>query len=130
MIPATRCLAVVLAAGEGTRMRSVAAEGDACRRWRPMLDAVIAGAKAAGIDKVAVVVGAGAVLVRAHLAKAHPDVEIYEQTERKGTAHAVLAARPALEAHAGEVVVLYGDTPLVRPRRSWPCARRSPPAPT
>lgn len=115
MIPAPRCLAVILAAGEGTRMRSGLPKVMHAVGGRPMLDAVIAAARSAGIDRLAVVVGAGADIVRAHLARRHPDVEIFEQTERRGTAHAVLAARPALEGHAGEVVVLYGDTPLVRP---------------
>lgn len=115
MIPAPRCLAVILAAGEGTRMRSGLPKVMHAVGGRAMLDGVIASARSAGIDRLAVVVGAGADIVRAHLARHHPDVEIFEQTERRGTAHAVLAARPALEGHAGEVVVLYGDTPLVRP---------------
>ncbi|BBE74294.1 bifunctional UDP-N-acetylglucosamine diphosphorylase/glucosamine-1-phosphate N-acetyltransferase GlmU [Oharaeibacter diazotrophicus] len=112
---ARRCLAVVLAAGEGTRMRSALPKVMHPVGGRPMLDAVIASARAAGADRVAVVVGAGADLVRRHLARTAPDASIHEQTERLGTAHAVLAARAAFAEPADEVVVLYGDTPLVRP---------------
>ena len=108
-------LAVVLAAGEGTRMKSALPKVMHPVGGRPMLDAVIAGAREAGLSRLAVVVGAGADRVRSHLSRAVPDAEIFEQSQRLGTAHAVLAARSALAAAAGEVVVLYGDTPMVRP---------------
>jgi hypothetical protein len=42
-----------------------------------------------------------------------PDIEIFEQANQAGTADAVLAARPALESHRGDVTVLFADTPLV-----------------
>ncbi|WP_181699609.1 bifunctional UDP-N-acetylglucosamine diphosphorylase/glucosamine-1-phosphate N-acetyltransferase GlmU [Chthonobacter albigriseus] len=109
------CLAVVLAAGEGTRMRSALPKVMHAVGGRAMLDHVAAAATAAGADELAVVVGAGAERVRAHLAKALPEASVHVQAERLGTAHAVLAARPALEAARGDVIVLYGDTPLVRP---------------
>lgn len=112
---ASRCLAVVLAAGEGTRMRSSLPKVMHPVGGRPMLDAVIAGARDAGVDRLAVVIGSGADRVRAHLAKAAPDAAIFEQRERLGTAHAVLAARDAFAEPADQVIVLYGDTPLVRP---------------
>lgn len=108
------CLAVVLAAGEGTRMKSDLPKVLHPVGGRPMLDAVLASARAGGADRLAVVIGAGADRVRAHLAKSAADVAVFEQTERLGTAHAALAARAALVAHAGPVLVLFGDTPLVR----------------
>mgnify|MGYP002401498810 CR=1 FL=1 len=108
------CLAVVLAAGEGTRMRSARPKVLHAVAGRPMVDHVIAAASAAGADRVAVVVGAGADAVRGHVARSFPGAAVYEQRERLGTAHAVLAAREALEAGSDHVVVLFGDTPLVR----------------
>lgn len=109
------CLAVVLAAGEGTRMRSALPKVLHPVGGRPMLDHAIASAVAAGVDSIAVVVGAGAEIVTSHLARTTPEASVHLQTERLGTAHAVLAARPALDAAEGDVIVLYGDTPLVRP---------------
>ena len=44
-----------------------------------------------------------------------PDIEIFEQADQAGTADAVLAARPALERHKGDVIVLFADTPLIEP---------------
>jgi len=112
---ASPCLAVILAAGEGTRMKSALPKVMHPVGGRPMLDAVIAGARAGGAEALAVVIGAGADRLRAHLGSQAADAAVFEQTERLGTAHAVLAAAPALSAHAGDVLVLYGDTPLVRP---------------
>ncbi|WP_181708684.1 bifunctional UDP-N-acetylglucosamine diphosphorylase/glucosamine-1-phosphate N-acetyltransferase GlmU [Chthonobacter rhizosphaerae] len=109
------CLAVVLAAGEGTRMRSALPKVMHPVAGLPMLDHVLSTARAAGADRLSVVIGAGADLVRAHLARTAPDAEIHVQAERLGTAHAVLAARDALLKPADHVLVLYGDTPLVRP---------------
>jgi bifunctional UDP-N-acetylglucosamine pyrophosphorylase/glucosamine-1-phosphate N-acetyltransferase len=45
-----------------------------------------------------------------------PQAEIYVQEERRGTAHAVLAARDAITRHADDILVVFGDTPLLRPR--------------
>ncbi|MBH0238835.1 bifunctional UDP-N-acetylglucosamine diphosphorylase/glucosamine-1-phosphate N-acetyltransferase GlmU [Methylobrevis albus] len=115
MTDTAACLAVVLAAGEGTRMKSALPKVMHAVGGLPMVDHVIAAARAAGADRLAVVIGAGADTVRGHLARTAGDAAVFEQAERRGTAHAVLAARPALEAGAAHVVILYGDTPLVRP---------------
>ena len=109
------CLAVVLAAGEGTRMKSDLPKVLHAVGGRPLIDAVLESARVGGADRLAVVVGAGADKVRAHLNKAASDAQIFEQRERLGTAHAALAARKALADHQGPVLVLFGDTPLVRP---------------
>jgi bifunctional UDP-N-acetylglucosamine pyrophosphorylase/glucosamine-1-phosphate N-acetyltransferase len=114
MTVSTACIGIVLAAGEGTRMKSATPKVMHPVGGRPMLDAVLASARAAGIDRLAVVIGAGADRLRAHLAKTHPDARVVEQAERLGTGHAVLAAAPVVEP-GDEVVVLYGDTPLVEP---------------
>ncbi|MBS1182397.1 MAG: glmU [Proteobacteria bacterium] len=109
------CLAVVLAAGEGTRMKSDLPKVLHSVGGRPLIDAVLESARAGGAGRLAVVIGAGADKVRSHLTKVAPDAQIFEQRERLGTAHAALAARAALAGHEGPVLVLFGDTPLVRP---------------
>ena len=109
------CLAVVLAAGEGTRMKSDLPKVLHAFGGRPLIDAVLESARSGGADRLAVVIGAGADKVRAHLGKAAADAQVFEQRERLGTAHAALAAREALVGHEGPVLVLFGDTPLVRP---------------
>ncbi|MCX5514610.1 bifunctional N-acetylglucosamine-1-phosphate uridyltransferase/glucosamine-1-phosphate acetyltransferase [Kaistia algarum] len=108
-------LAVLLAAGEGTRMRSGLPKVLHPVAGLPMIGHVLASAKCAGIERFAVVVGPSAEGLRAFLAKRAPGAPIFEQTERRGTAHAVLAARAVLSEPADDVLVLYGDTPLVRP---------------
>ncbi len=108
-------LAILLAAGEGTRMRSSQPKVMHAVAGLPMIGHVLASAAAAGIGRFAVVVGSGADAVRAFIGKAAPDAQVFEQMERRGTAHAVLAAREALADVADDVVVLYGDTPLVTP---------------
>ncbi len=108
---ASTCLAIVLAAGEGTRMKSAMAKVMHEVAGRPMLGHVLAAVAASGAGRRAVVVGPGhedsAALARA------AGAEVFVQTERRGTAHAVLAARPALASEADVVVVAFGDTPLV-----------------
>lgn len=106
------CLGIVLAAGEGTRMKSALPKVLHPIGGRPMLDAVLASARSAEIGRLAVVIGAGADRVRSHLAKTSPDALVFEQTDRLGTAHAALAAAEAIGA-GDDVIVLYGDTPLV-----------------
>ena len=106
-------LAVILAAGKGTRMKS-----DLPKVMHPvaglsMLGHVIALAKAAGSDRIAVVVGPGMEKVRAEAEALAPGCAVFVQENQLGTADAVLAARPAIEAHCGDVVVLYADTPLI-----------------
>lgn len=114
--PAQRsCLAVVLAAGEGTRMRSDLPKVLHRVAGRSLLAHALAAVRAAGADRVAVVVGPGREDVAAAARSEIPDAAIFVQAERRGTAHAVLAARAALEEGADDVVVAYADTPLVEP---------------
>ncbi|MFG1371166.1 bifunctional UDP-N-acetylglucosamine diphosphorylase/glucosamine-1-phosphate N-acetyltransferase GlmU [Xanthobacter oligotrophicus] len=108
-------LVVVLAAGEGTRMASRLPKVLHKVAGRTMLHHVLAATRAAGATRTAVVVGPGREDVAAEVRKIIPDAEVFEQTERLGTAHAVLAAGTALEKGADDVLVLYADTPLVRP---------------
>ena len=108
-------LAVVLAAGKGTRMRSDLPKVLHPLAGRPMLAHVLASVREAGATDIAVVVEPGREDVAAAVAAAAPGARVFPQAERLGTAHAVLAARPALEAGADDVVIAFGDTPLIRP---------------
>lgn len=110
-----KTLAIVLAAGQGTRMRSDKAKVLHEIGGLSMLGHVLKTLNGADIEDVAVVIGHNGDTVRADLQKQAPAVAVFEQTEQLGTAHAVLSARQAIEAFDGDhVLVLYGDTPLVR----------------
>jgi bifunctional UDP-N-acetylglucosamine pyrophosphorylase / glucosamine-1-phosphate N-acetyltransferase len=61
------------------------------------------------------VIGPGMDNVRAATTKLAPGASVYVQEQQRGTADAVLAARPAIAGHKGDVIVLYADTPLIRP---------------
>ncbi len=106
--------AIILAAGKGTRMG-----GDLPKvlyevAGRPMLAWVVDACRAAGSEKIVVVVGYKGDLVREALAH-EPACEFVEQTEQLGTAHAADMARPAFEGRfTGDVFVLAGDGPLIR----------------
>ncbi|MEH3148023.1 MAG: bifunctional UDP-N-acetylglucosamine diphosphorylase/glucosamine-1-phosphate N-acetyltransferase GlmU [Methylobacterium frigidaeris] len=115
--PASRpLLAVVLAAGKGTRMRSDRPKVLHPLAGRPMLGHVLAAVLAAGATRVAVVAEPGRDDVATATAAAAPGAMLCPQAERLGTAHAVLAARDALAAGTDDVVVAFGDTPLVTAR--------------
>lgn len=105
--------AIVLAAGEGTRMASDRAKVLHRLGGRTLLAHVLDAVQAAGIERAAVVVGPGREDVAAEARRVMPAAEIFVQQERRGTAHAVLAARPAIEK-GGDLLVVYGDTPLLR----------------
>lgn len=113
--PSRRCLAVVLAAGEGTRMRSDRPKVLHEVGGRSMLGHVLASVAAAGADSVAVVVGPGRDDVADEARRMSPGAELFVQTERLGTAHAVLAARESILRGFDDVLVLFADTPLVLP---------------
>ena len=106
--------AIVLAAGEGTRMKSRHPKVTHKLLDKPLVWWPVDAARKAGADRIVVVVGHGADEVRAIFAN-DSDVECVEQTERLGTGHAMMCVRDALGAFEGPTVVLYGDTPLMRP---------------
>jgi bifunctional UDP-N-acetylglucosamine pyrophosphorylase / glucosamine-1-phosphate N-acetyltransferase len=110
-----RALAFVLAAGEGTRMKSALPKVLHRVAGRPMLAHVLASVQEAGMADVAVVIGPGRDDVRAEAQRAWPQSQVFVQEERLGTAHAVLAARDALAKGYDDLVILFADTPLVRP---------------
>jgi bifunctional UDP-N-acetylglucosamine pyrophosphorylase/glucosamine-1-phosphate N-acetyltransferase len=105
-------VAVVLAAGKGTRMRSVRPKVLHEVAGRPMLDWAVAAARGAGCQRVVVVVGHGADEVRAAFAR--EPIEWVEQREQRGTGHALAQVRDLIDG-AARLVVLSGDVPLVRP---------------
>jgi bifunctional UDP-N-acetylglucosamine pyrophosphorylase/glucosamine-1-phosphate N-acetyltransferase len=108
------CLAIVLAAGEGTRMRSARPKVLHEIGGRPLLAHVLAAAQDAGCSDIALVVGPDHAAL-SELARARaPRTQVFEQRERLGTAHAVLAAKPAIERGADDILVMFADTPLVR----------------
>ncbi|MCK7592098.1 bifunctional UDP-N-acetylglucosamine diphosphorylase/glucosamine-1-phosphate N-acetyltransferase GlmU [Pseudomarimonas salicorniae] len=105
--------AIVLAAGEGKRMRSSLPKVLQPVAGRPMLAHVLDQARAAGAAKLHVVYGHGGDQVRTAFS-ASSDLCWAEQRERLGTGHAVQQAMPGLPDGA-RVLVLYGDVPLIRP---------------
>jgi bifunctional UDP-N-acetylglucosamine pyrophosphorylase/glucosamine-1-phosphate N-acetyltransferase len=102
-------IAVVLAAGQGTRMRSMTPKVLHPICGRPMVLWAVAAAQAAGAQKVVVVGGPDRALQ-----PILPDgVELAVQDEPRGTGHAVKAAAPHFEGSDGTVLVLNGDVPLI-----------------
>jgi bifunctional UDP-N-acetylglucosamine pyrophosphorylase/glucosamine-1-phosphate N-acetyltransferase len=106
-------LCVVLAAGEGTRMKSKMPKVLHKIAARTMVGHVLGAVAEAGAGGTAVVIGPDRDDVVAAIAAEAPEASVHIQTERLGTAHAVLAARERLAAHNGPVIVLFGDTPLI-----------------
>ena len=112
---ARTCLAIVLAAGEGTRMRSARPKVLHTMAGQSLLAHVLTAVGAAGTTATAVVVGPGQDKVAAAAKRVLPGAAIFVQRERRGTAHAVLAAQAAIAKQPDDILVVYGDTPLIRP---------------
>ena len=106
---------IVLAAGQGTRMNSDLPKVLHPLAAAPLLAHALAAARSLGPERTIVVTGHASEAVAAAARGIDPDIRVVEQTEQLGTAHAVLQAVPELAGFAGNVVVLYGDTPLIRP---------------
>ena len=104
---------VILAAGEGKRMKSALPKVLQPVGGRPMLAHVIDTARALAPARIHVVYGHGGEAVRAAFA-GQDDLAWYEQAQRLGTGHAVQQALPGIP-EAVDVLVLYGDVPLTRP---------------
>jgi bifunctional UDP-N-acetylglucosamine pyrophosphorylase/glucosamine-1-phosphate N-acetyltransferase len=107
---------VVLAAGLGTRMRSQRAKVLHELGGRPLLRYPLAAVGTLDPDRVVVVVGHQADAVRAAAeASGLRGMRTAMQAEQHGTGHAVRCAVPALEGLDGDILILYGDAPLIRP---------------
>jgi bifunctional UDP-N-acetylglucosamine pyrophosphorylase/glucosamine-1-phosphate N-acetyltransferase len=114
MSQAPRRTVVVLAAGEGKRMKSATPKVLHPLLGRTLVGHVLAAAEAAEAGQTIVVVGHKADQVEAHLAEIAPDATTVLQAQQNGTGHAVRIALEAVSDAPGTVVVLNGDVPLLR----------------
>lgn len=106
-------IAVVLAAGKGTRMKSDLPKVLVPACGRPLVEYVLDALAGAGVTRTIVVVGYRADDVRAQLHD-HGGISFAEQTEQLGTGHAVQMCVDQLEGHDGPVLVLTGDSPMAQ----------------
>lgn len=106
-------LAIILAAGMSKRMKSRIPKVIHPICGRPLIEYILDSARAAGVKRFVAVVGHEAEMVKAALSR-FSDVDFALQAERKGTGHAVMMCRDQLATHRGPVLVLAGDTPLLR----------------
>jgi bifunctional UDP-N-acetylglucosamine pyrophosphorylase/glucosamine-1-phosphate N-acetyltransferase len=111
--PASPRACVILAAGRGERMKSPVPKVLHRVGGRAMVDHAIDAALALGCERIVVVVGEHSPAVRAHVVARLGEAAVAVQDPPLGTAHAVGAARTALEGFAGDVVVTYADVPLL-----------------
>lgn len=108
-------MAVVLAAGKGTRMKSDLPKVLFPVLGRAMIHWVLDALNAAGIQRIVVVVGYRAADVRSELSS-RKGVSFAVQEQQLGTGHAVEMCRPQLQSHTGPVLVVAGDSPLIQAR--------------
>ena len=112
---ATRsCAAIILAAGEGTRMKSDIPKVLHEIANHSMIGHVITTVQKAGVETLIVVIGPGRDDVRAEILNLCPSAKIVVQEQRLGTAHAVLAAKHEIGDRFDDLLVLFADTPLLR----------------
>lgn len=107
--------AIVLAAGEGTRMKSALPKVLHRIAGRAMVSHVLHALNDAGARQIVVVVGPERADVAAEALKSAPHAVVREQRDRLGTAHAVLSAREDIASDNADIMVAFGDTPLVAP---------------
>jgi bifunctional UDP-N-acetylglucosamine pyrophosphorylase/glucosamine-1-phosphate N-acetyltransferase len=106
-------LTIVLAAGEGTRMRSSTPKVLHPVAGQSLLAHVLSAAPKGADTSLAVVIGPDHEAVAAEAKRHRPDAETFVQRDRNGTAHAVLAAREALARGTDDLIIAFGDTPLI-----------------
>jgi bifunctional UDP-N-acetylglucosamine pyrophosphorylase/glucosamine-1-phosphate N-acetyltransferase len=104
---------IILAAGEGTRMKSACPKVLHAVAGKPMLGQVIDTAKALNPEKTVIVTGSGRDRVEGYIKANHPEASIGVQHPQKGTGHAVMMARETFQGFEGDVLILFGDTPLI-----------------
>ena len=107
---------IVLAAGKGTRMRSDLPKVLHELAGAPLLSHAMAAGRTLDLERSVVVAGHGADLVGIAARAEDPDAQVVIQEEQLGTGHAVACAREALGGFQGDALVLYGDTPFIRPQ--------------
>ncbi|TMJ30411.1 MAG: bifunctional UDP-N-acetylglucosamine diphosphorylase/glucosamine-1-phosphate N-acetyltransferase GlmU [Alphaproteobacteria bacterium] len=113
MMPRT-CLTIALAAGEGTRMRSSRPKVLHAIAGRSLLAHVLGALDCAPGTAIAVVIGPDQEAVAAEVGRLAPSAGVFVQGERRGTAHAVLAAREAIVEGFDDVLVVFTDTPSLQ----------------
>src|SRR6266567_8761207 len=106
-------LTIVLAAGEGTRMQSSMPKVLHPVAGQSLLAHVLEAAPKGAGASLAVVIGSDQRAVAEEVKRRRPDAATFIQRERLGTAHAVLAARDAVARGADDLIVAFGDTPLI-----------------
>ncbi len=106
---------IILAAGKGTRMNSDQPKVLHQIAGAPMLAHAVRSASSLEPDQSVIVAGHGFDAVERSVADFAPDSVVVRQEQQNGTAHAVNAARTALDGFKGDAIVLYGDTPFVSP---------------
>jgi bifunctional UDP-N-acetylglucosamine pyrophosphorylase / glucosamine-1-phosphate N-acetyltransferase len=110
----TQLLSIILAAGEGTRMKSARPKVLHEVGGMPIIGHVARAASEAGSTRIALVTGPTHDAIRKAVSELHPEVAHFEQTLAKGTAHAASMARELFETAEGYIAVVYGDHPLLR----------------
>jgi bifunctional UDP-N-acetylglucosamine pyrophosphorylase/glucosamine-1-phosphate N-acetyltransferase len=110
---ARRCLTIVLAAGEGVRMRSARPKVLHELAGRSMLAHILSTVREGATGDIVVVVGPNGDSVAAEALKVVPEAKIAVQREQRGTADALLAARDPIERNYDDILVLYADIPLI-----------------
>lgn len=105
--------ALILAGGEGKRMKSLKPKTLCEVLSKPMLQWVIDAVKGAGIDKICVIKGYAKEYMDEYLSTLPYSVETAFQAERLGTGHAVMMAKDFLKTQGGSVVILGGDAPFM-----------------
>lgn len=106
-------LAIVLAAGKGTRMQSDLPKVLCQANGRPLVEYVIDSLRTAGVDKIVVVVGYKADEVKQQLSR-YENIEFATQSQQLGTGHAVMMCKENIKDHHGGVVVVAGDSPMLQ----------------
>ncbi len=107
-------IAVILAAGLGTRMKSTLPKVLHPLAGKPLLRHVLDLANQLTAETLAVVVGPEMADKGQDVLAAYPNVKPFVQKDRLGTAHAVMTAQDAFSHKAADVLILYGDTPLIQ----------------
>ena len=109
-----KCSVIILAAGKGTRMKSALPKVLHPVAGKPMLLHVLDAALALDLDAITVVLAPNMDEVKQAVLDVYPDCTFAIQEEQKGTGHAVACGMEALDTN-GDVLVVYGDTPLMTP---------------
>jgi len=106
---------IILAAGQGTRMNSERPKVMHELGGAPLFAHALAAGASLSPEQTVLVAGHGAQAVAGAARVLDPDITVVTQEEQLGTAHAVAQARDALSGFQGDAIVLYGDTPFIRP---------------